>query len=248
MESFSSNHSHGLTTSRAVQGNSLVAFVVLSLAVHASLFIWKTSSDGVMPSVYMQAQTVSGLHLQIKGSPEAIVQEESPPEKTAVVTQPAYTLRPLLPSNVDMQNAWMPKSSTLPESKTLASTMEPVKGLAVGSGAFASLGGSRKKAFSFINPEATNRSGSAGSDPDSASGIQQVIRAMVRDLGDDLNRQFPTDVEQSCRLQNPAVCERLDTDLEKFLSIRAPMFHQLLGVAPVKVSVEQGRWQVVLSP
>jgi hypothetical protein len=110
------------------------------------------------------------------------------------------------------------------------------------------LGGTRKKAFNFINPEATNRSGSAGSDPDSASGIQQVIRAMVRDLGDDLNRQFPTDVEQSCRLQNPAVCERLDTDLEKFLSIRAPMFHQLFGVAPVKVSVEQGRWQVQLSP
>jgi hypothetical protein len=159
----------------------------------------------------------------------------------------AYTLKPLLP-HVDMQKAWMPKSSTLPESKPTEQTVEPVKGLAVGTSAFASLGGTRKKAFSFFNPDATNRSGPAGSEADSVTGINQVIRAMVKDLGDDLNRQFPTDAEQSCRLQNPAVCERLDTDLEKFLSIRAPMFHQLLGVAPVKVSVEQGRWQVVLSP
>ena len=246
MGSFS-KHRFGLVTSQTLRGNSLVAFVLLSLGLHAGVLLWRTTS-GVMPSVYMQAQTAPGLHLAIKGSPEAIVQQEAPPEKTAVAAEPAYTLRPLLPSNVDMQKAWMPKSSTVPESKPTEQKVEPVKGLAVGSGAFASLGGSRKKAFSFISPEATNRSGSAGSDPDSASGIQQVIRAMVKDLGDDLNRQFPTAIAQSCRLQTPAVCEQRNEELEKYLSLKAPMLQQLLGAAPVEVSVEQGRWQVVLSP
>jgi hypothetical protein len=246
MGSFS-KHWFGLVTSQAFRGNSLVAFVLLSLGLHAGVLLWRTTS-GVMPSVYMQAQTAPGLHLAIKGSPEALSRQDVPPEKAAVAAEPAYTLKPLLPSNVDMQKAWMPKSSTVPESKPLEPTMEPVKGLAVGTSAFSSFGGSRKKAFSLSNSEATNRSGPAGSEADSVTGINQVIRAMVKDLDDDLNRQFPTDVEQSCRLQNPAVCERLDTDLEKFLSIRAPMFHQLLGMAPVKVTVEQGRWQVVLSP
>ena len=246
MGSFS-KHWFGLVTSQAFRDNSLVVFVLLSLGLHAGVLLWRTTS-GVMPSVYLQAQTAPGLHLAIKGSPEATVQQETPLETTAVSAEPAYTLKPLLPSNIDMQKAWLPTSNPQAQSKPPEPTAEPVKGLAVGSGAFASLGGSRKKAFSFINPEATNRSGPAGSEPDSASAIQQVIRAMVSDLGEDLNRQFPTAIAQSCRLQTPAVCEQRNEELEKYLSLKAPMLQQLLGAAPLKVSVEQGRWQVQLSP
>jgi len=244
----SSKHGFGLVTSQAFRGNSLLVFVLLSLGLHAGVLLWRTTS-GVMPSVYMQAQSAPGLHLAVKGSPEATVQQEAPREKAAVAAEAAYTLKPLLPPNIDMQKAWLPTPNPpQAQSKPPEPIAESVKGMAVGSGAFASLGGSRKKAFSFINPEATNRSGPAGSDPDSASGIQQVIRAMVSDLGEDLNRQFPTAIAQSCRLQTPAVCEQRNEELEKYLSLKAPMLQQLLGAAPVKVSVEQGRWQVQLLP
>jgi len=49
-------------------------------------------------------------------------------------------------------------------------------------------------------------------------------------------------------LQTPAVCEQRNEELEKYLSLKAPMLQQLLGPAPMKVSVEQGRWQVQLLP
>ena len=146
MGSFS-KHWFGLVTSQAFRDNSLVVFVLLSLGLHAGVLLWRTTS-GVMPSVYLQAQTAPGLHLAIKGSPEATVQQEAPLKTTAVSAEPAYTLKPLLPSNIDMQKAWLPTSNPQAQSKPPEPTAEPVKGLAVGSGAFASLGGSRKKAFS----------------------------------------------------------------------------------------------------
>ncbi len=246
MGSFS-KHRFGLVTSQTLRGNTLVACVLLSLGLHAGVLLWRSTTD-VMPSVYLQAHTAPGLHLAIKGSPEASVHKEAPLETTAVSAEPAYTLKPLLPPSVDMQRAWLSPSNPVAHNKPPDTVVEAVKGLAVASGMFASLGGSRKKAFSFINPDATNTMSSAGSEIDKIDSIQLLIRAMVKDLGEDLNRQFPTANAQSCRLQAYAICEERNEELEKFLSLKAPMLQQLLGATAVKVSVEQGRWLVQLSP
>jgi hypothetical protein len=57
-----------------------------------------------------------------------------------------------------------------------------------------------------------------------------------------LNRHLPTAAAQSCRLQTQAVCEQRNEELEKILSLKAPMLQQLLGSESLKVSVDQGRW------
>jgi len=246
MGSFSKNR-FGLVTSQTLRGNSLVAFVLLSVGLHAGVLLWR-STTVVMHSVYLQAHTAPGLHLAIKGSPEASVHMEAPLETIAVSAEPTYTLKPLITPSVDMQRVWLSPSNPVAQNKPPETALEEVKGLAVASGMFASLGGSRKKTFSFINPDATSTMSSAGSEIDQLDSIQLVIRAMVKDLGEDLNRQFPTANEQSCRLQAHSICEERNEELEKFLSLKAPMLQQLLGATAVKVSVEKGRWLVQLSP
>jgi hypothetical protein len=107
MGSFS-NRRFGLVTNQALKGNSISSFVLLSLGMHAGVLLWKNASE-VTPAPYVQAKEVSGLHLQIKGTAEAIPRQDVPIEKTAVSKESAYILQPLLPSYLDIQKTWLRK-------------------------------------------------------------------------------------------------------------------------------------------
>ncbi len=242
---------HGLVTGHVFWQNTLAFFLLISVCLHAALIWGQKRTHEHSNAVHHQKTTVQGLHLRVRGNESAALSDQALTDKpvTSTSDEMKQTLGSWLQSDQEKPQPWRWQQPMMSSAYTGADQdSEPVKGIPVGNSSFAGLGGSKRKAFGFINDSANNMRGGNGADVTSSASLNHIIQSMLQQLSDDLNIQFPVDDEQICLLQNPVVCKHSNTDFERYLSQKTPVLRNLIGPTPVKVSVYDGRWQVLLTP
>jgi hypothetical protein len=242
---------HGLGKGHVFGQNTLAFFLLTSACLHAALIWGQKTEHEESNSVHYQKTTVQGLHLRVRGNESAALPDQALTDKPVTPTsdEKKQPLGSWVQSDQENRQPWrwqQPMMSSEYSGADQAS--EPVKGIPVGNSSFAGLGGSKRKAFGFINDSANNMRGGNGAEVTSSASLNHIIQSMLKQLGDDLNIQFPIDDEQICLLQNPVVCKHSNTNFERYLSQKTPVLRNLLGPTPVKVTVYEGRWQVLLTP
>jgi len=242
---------HGLSTGHVFWQNTLAYFLTLSVGLHSALILWPDSAHEDINSVRYQKTMVQGVHLRVRGEESAALVDQALTNKPVTPRSEEHkqTQGYLAQPNQEKLQPWtwqQPMKSS--EKFGPDQDSEPVRGIPVGNTSFVGLGGSNRKAFGFVNDSANNMRGGNGAEVKSSASLNNIIQSMLKQLGDDLNNQFPVVDEQICMLQNPVVCKHSNIDFERYLSQKTPVLRNLLGATPVKVSVFEGRWQVLLTP
>lgn len=243
---------HGLVTGHVFWQNTFSYFLLISFVLHATLIVWqKSAHKESSTSVYYQKNTVEGLHLKVLGSELTSSPAQEIPD-VLVVPKPVEKMQTQASLEQPSQDKLLPWTLQQPiiasEASGAEQASEPVQGIPVGNSAFVGLGGSKRKAFGIVNDNANNMRGGIRADVKTTDSLNQIVQSMVKELGDDLNKQFPIEDEQTCWLQTPIVCKHSNTEFEKYLSQKTTVLRNLLGATSVKVSVYEGRWQVLLTP